>query len=812
MGNPESLATVLSILTSSLKRARCGLSNPIKRLNRALTNFMRILRLDFETFSEAPINGADSVGLWNYVNHNSTQVLMAAYKLPGAKEVLLWQPHLGPMPEDLRAALLDPEVMVSAFNSTFERYVLQFRLGIKIPVDRFLDPQVGARYLSLPGDLEECSIILGLPKSLAKDDRGHDLIKLFSQPQPNKKKRGEVQTYYQANHETHPKEWQEFCEYCIQDVVAEEEVTRRETLLGALPLPPSERKLWEFDQKVNDRGMPVDREFVTKAYALATRSKQEALDRQNAITGLQNANSTDQLKPWAKERGYPFNTLRKETVESVLKDPDVVLTPECRAVLKARSEASSTSYQKLDAISRQLSPDDQLRGQFIFLGSPRCGRWAGNAVQLHNMARPGVLGKTDENPNGYDFEDMDVFREARQMVLNQDYDGINEKYKSVLLVIKSLIRSSFSTECLDNQRFNVCDLNAIETRVGAWVSGCTGLMDVFVPYTDKFGVYQPNGRDPYIDFAVKIYGIAYDMIYADYKGINGKERKNLAKRMRQIAKPGVLGAIYRMAGGQWGFATKGHKDHGDDCNAKELNAKGKAIGKTKCKCPMIHDKIKTGLWGYADGMGIEMSQEQANDVVRIFRNSYPEIPAMWSALEDAVMDVMKGTQTTRRVGPNGCIEIGKINILGPDGNILRSIMYIQLPSGRRLHYFDAAIESCLMPWKDREGNDVYRDALVYGGVNQTTKQWSRIQTHGGKIFENIVQAISRDILGEKLLMFEENELPVYGHVHDEGVCVVPHDPFSPTDDLMVKIMSRSVFWAPGLLLGAGGFMDTIYHK
>lgn len=397
---------------------------------------MKILRIDFETYSEAALVGQDSVGMWNYANHPSTEVLMLAYKLPYAKSVQLWEPHIEPLPVALRTALFDSEVSVSAFNSAFERYILQYKLGIVVPVSRFVDPQVSCRYLSMPGDLDEASDILGLPESLAKDKRGHTLIKLFCEPQPNKKKRGEEQTYFKADWNSHPKEWEEFCNYCKQDCVAEEEVARRCEILGALPLPPFERKVWEFDQRVNDRGIPVDREFVEKAYKLATRSKKEALTQQNAITGLENANSPDQLKGWLKPRGYPFSTLRKETVDSVLKDPEVKLTDEARAVLTSRREASSTSYQKLNAILRQLSPDNKLRGQFIFMGSPRCGRWSGNAVQLHNIARPGVL-------NGHDFEDMDVMCEAREMIYAEDYEGIKAKFGSVLLTVKNCIRTVF---------------------------------------------------------------------------------------------------------------------------------------------------------------------------------------------------------------------------------------------------------------------------------------------------------------------------------------------------------------------------------
>ena len=393
-----------------------------------------ILRLDFESRSQVPLGGKESVGAWNYANDASTEILMLAHKLDG-EEVQLWQPRFGPMPEHLRRALLDPNQKLSAFNSAFERYLLKYKLGIDTAITRWEDPQVGARYLSMPGSLDEVSDILGLPLSMAKDKRGAALIDLFCEQHKAKKKRGEPEVWYWNDWNSHPAEWEEFCEYCKQDIVAEEEVSRRMHILGALPLPPFERRLWEFDQKVNDRGMPVDRDFVEKAYRLAVRAKKEALDAQNAITGLENANSPTQLLPWAKDRGYPFETLRKETVDSVLKDPDITLAPECRQVLTARREASSTSYQKLSAIMRQLSPDNRLRGQFIFMGSARCGRWAGNSVQLHNLARPSP-----------EFENLDNVREARQLIYAEDYEGIKVRFKSVLLTVKNCIRTVFVAE------------------------------------------------------------------------------------------------------------------------------------------------------------------------------------------------------------------------------------------------------------------------------------------------------------------------------------------------------------------------------
>jgi DNA polymerase len=142
---------------------------------------------------------------------------------------------------------------------------------------------------------------------------------------------------------------------------------------------------------------------------------------------------------------------------------------------------------------------------------------------------------------------------------------------------------------------------------------------------------------------------------------------------------------------------------------------------------------------------------------------------------------------------------------------------MQLPSGRYLHYFDARLENTLMPWKgeDDDGNevDVYRNSPIYAGTNQKTKQWDIwVATHGGKLFENLVQGIARDVLATKLLEFEAQGMPVVGHVHDEGVVLVEDDILSPTVDDMVAIMSTPVGWAPGLLLGADGFQGGYYHK
>lgn len=708
-----------------------------------------VLYLDFESRSEVELGGSQSVGVYNYANHPSTEILMLGFAYDN-NSVEIWEPRFGPMPSYLEEALGNPQVDLVAFNSTFERYLLQFKLGKTIPIERFIDPQASARYLSLPGNLDDVSEILGLPQELAKDKEGNRLVDLFTQPHKRKKKDGGGQYFPDWN--THPEDWEKFKNYCRRDVIAEREVMRREKLLGVMPLPILEKKIWLFDQQVNDRGLPVDMNFVENSLELASKEKDEKIKLNNFKTGLKNSNSRNQLIGWARKQGYDGRdpddekkfSLEKEVVDSQLKN-NKNLTPLCREVLEIRKSASSTSYQKMAAIKRQICEDGRLRNQFIYMGSSRCGRWSGNAVQLHNMARPNEI-----------FEDEENIDKARALIYAKDYQAIKDLFQSVLLTVKYNIRTAFVTK--PGNRFSVSDLNAIETRVGAWVAGCEPLLDGFRNIKDF---------DPYMDFASKMTQILYEVLMRDKKS-KDPAVKARAKRYRQIAKPGVLGCIYRMS------------------------------------APTLQE--------YAEGMGVEMTLEEAEQVVKIFRESYKEIIHMWFEIEGAVADVLaEGTvRVKREIGPNGCIKISKF-VFNCNENP-RTLLKIQLPSGRFLHYLDARIEDTLMPWKSQNGEDVYKPALVYATQDQKTKQWATTTSHGGKVFENIVQGIARDVLAVKLLQFEDTGLPVVLHVHDEGGAETEDSPFAPGLLEMNHIMSQPIDWAPGLPLASDGFEGGYYRK
>jgi DNA polymerase len=408
-----------------------------------------LFHIDYESRSEVEIgdkNNREGVGLYNYLRHPSTQPLTLAYALGNAKPQL-WEIAKGePMPAFVHERFMDPTQLMAAWNSPFERGMTLVKLGIDIPIERWQDPQASSRYLSLTGKLEIDGQVLNLGREFAKDERGEDLIQLFSRLTVIKatKKNPEAREYFN-DWNTHPKEWEEFGAYCKQDVVAEREIMRKLRLLGVFPLPERERRIWIFDQRVNDRGMPVNLEFVEKAYKLACRAKEAALANQQRLTGLENANSNTQMLVWAHTQGYKPNTLRKERVTATLKYEKETLTPLCVRVLEARKAASSTTYKKLAAILRQVCPDNRMRNQFIYMGSARCGRWTGSGFQMHNLARP------DKR-----FEDKKNVEKGRALIFAEDYQGIIDAfgkkpeenngdvdYGAVLLTVKNLIRTVF---------------------------------------------------------------------------------------------------------------------------------------------------------------------------------------------------------------------------------------------------------------------------------------------------------------------------------------------------------------------------------
>lgn len=142
-----------------------------------------------------------------------------------------------------------------------------------------------------------------------------------------------------------------------------------------------------------------------------------------------------------------------------------------------------------------------------------------------------------------------------------------------------------------------------------------------------------------------------------------------------------------------------------------------------------------GLMRYADSIHVKMTKQEAKHAVKTFRSVYREIPIMWSWL----------TETCKEVIRTGWVANGYTVSIHRDDQFL----FIRLPSGRNLHYYQPHIEPRTITIIDEETGEERKwetMAVTYMGKDQYTHKWARISTHGGKTTENIVQAIARDIL------------------------------------------------------------------
>lgn len=213
-------------------------------------------------------------------------------------------------------------------------------------------------------------------------------------------------------------------------------------------------------------------------------------------------------------------------------------------------------------------------------------------------------------------------------------------------------------------------------------------------------------------------------------------------------------------------------------------------------------KVATLALGYQGSTGalinmgaLEMGipEEELPDIVQRWRASNKRIQDLWYSMENAAVDTVKTGRTNAVRGL----------LLRIEGNRERYFLTIQLPSGRKLFYAQPKLGQ----------NRFGRESLQYLGMNQTTKKWEAIETYGGKLVENCVQAVARDCLAENIGKLEASGCPVVFHVHDE--VIIEKDISGPAEkelERMCGIMSQPIPWAPGLPLNADGWVGDYYTK
>lgn len=424
---------------------------------------IKVVHADLETRSRVDL---PSVGSFRYAVDPSTEILMCAVSGDELDApVHLWvnpkyeTPDL--MSDDEALELLRQADLVYGHNASGFEVPMFWGcsnpvMGVRIRLEQWRCTAAMARKAGLPWSLEKCGEALSLP--IQKDKEGKRLIKLFSIPQEN----GEF-----ARPQDHPDDWYKFGQYCKQDVRTEKGIHRA---LKAFELTGSSLETFQFDLRMNLRGIPVNRRALENANAIIDSVQSEVTKEFQTLTGL-NPTQREKVRELVGLPNMQAETVQDaitlisaagKTAESI---PALAHVPENAKrtlhILELYSKLSYAAVKKIPAMLDWACPDDRMRGVFKYYGAGT-GRWSSGGPQLQNAKKP--------------TGDMKGITDAayRYLCNGATPEGLDLLFGDPLEVIASSVRHFVhkpGEEMLDG------DYNAIEGRIACWIAGQKDILE-----------------------------------------------------------------------------------------------------------------------------------------------------------------------------------------------------------------------------------------------------------------------------------------------------------------------------------------------
>lgn len=686
-----------------------------------------IADMDFETYSEAgfvydpkgewksagrgAVKGLSLVGARVYAEHPSTEVLCFAYDLKDGKGRRLWVPGQ-PNPEDLFTHLAEGR-LVEAWNVAFEQAIWH-----GVCERRYGWPPLNPRVLRCAMAKSRAYCLPGaldkaakaLNLNAEKDRRGKALLNKFSIPRnPTGKDR---RLRLLPLEET---DGYDLFQYCLKDIEVEAEVSTRVPDLSAFEL-----KYWQMSQDCNWRGVRIDTRALKNALEFMEAAYEKAKQECCAVTHgcVNDTSEVQKIKDWLATAGVHTHSLDAEAVETLLLRAD--LPENARRILELRKKMGSASVKKLYAMKHQLTRKGRVHDMFVY-HSARTGRDAGAGIQPQNMPR-----------------DAPDCRKCECGVFFQEHVPECPRCGADSWMAG---REEWGPDAADFTLRKIAD----------------GEADRFFP--DLLAVLPGCIRgfliaDEGHDFIGSDYTAIEAVVSACLSGCQWRIEAFRNKEDIYLASVSAITGIPVEEYKRW--AQENGKHHADRKKGKVAELASGFGG-------------WTGAWKNFGADDFFDSEEDLVEAIKAWRNASPEIVDAWGG------QLRYGR--THLYGLEGAF----LNSLYSDGQVIETglpgvsyenrggTVYCRLPSGRRITYHNASARQDY----DRPG----KMALYFYGYNTNPVMgpvgWIEMNTYGGKLFENVVQAVARDIMANAAVNLHAAGYPVALRVHDEIVCHVP---------------------------------------
>lgn len=721
--------------------------------------------LDFETFSGTPLGSKSKpVSSSKYASDPSTEILLCAVA-QDYDEPIIWRCDK-PNPD---ALLLIHEAVESgepiyAHNVDFEYYIAKhlWESTFKCPkpeLKQWRCTQAMCRRAAIPQALEDAGKFLKVEAE--KDKRGKALIKRFCETRKptNKDPRERIRP------KDDPEAFEEFVEYCLQDVRTEQAIHRK---LQKFELKGQVLDSFHFNLEMCDRGIPVNLKALHNANELIEELSEKLTAEFRAMTaghtftmevtkkvkgvpttitetvdtgeGL-NPTQIQKCKGWFQSQGYLEDDLQAQTIEDFLDDsPEQSgMDPNAIEALKAYQLSGFAALKKIPSMISLAEDDARIRGCLQWSGAIRTHRWAGKYIQPQNFKRPEI--------------DDTQWLYTHLQKGTMTAEGLELLYPNPLLAIASCIRhfiqppASFNFDLVNNPDapnhkagvFLDADYSSIEACINPWLCGAKKKLEML------------RNKDPlYERMGAIIFGKTVQEVIDNAK----------TEMWRFVGKQAELGCGYNMGG------------------------------------------VK--FQGTCANFGQEVSLQLAERAVFAWRNDPPNaaIVKAWKSIDEAAKRAIR--QPEKWV--TDAVPTGRIKFTYTD-KVGFPALVMKLPSGHCLIYPHARIRKTLKKHKGREYES--EEIQFFGPLEGKQGRWGWVGTYGGKLLENATQAVAGDVMTHGALNASRKGFPIFMLVHDQALA---EKHTGLTMEGFIDALCDLPDWAEGMPIRAEGGEVPFYLK